>query len=102
MTGALRYFEHARDTPAYTQLSVEFDNGCRLAYVAPRKLGCIALADHPKRFVAEKALGPNALDLDLEAFRALARGRRGAVKSWLMNQHVMAGIGNAYADEILF
>jgi formamidopyrimidine-DNA glycosylase len=102
MTGSLSYFAHGSDPPDYTRLFLDFDNGFRLAYTAPRKLGCIAMTRDPKTVVAEHRLGPDAMDLNAEGFRALARGRRGNVKSWLMNQHVIAGIGNVYADEILF
>lgn len=49
-------------------------------------------------------LGPELLDrrMTLERFTALLKGRRGALKSLLVNQHVMAGVGNCYADEIAF
>ncbi len=47
-------------------------------------------------------LGPEPLDLGLEEFRALVRGRKGRLKSLLLNQSFIAGIGNIYADEILF
>lgn len=47
-------------------------------------------------------LGPEPLDLGLEEFRALVRGRKGRLKSLLLNQSFVAGIGNIYADEILF
>ena len=47
-------------------------------------------------------LGPNALDLDLEQFRALLRGRRGAIKPFLLNQKRIAGIGNVYVQDPLF
>jgi formamidopyrimidine-DNA glycosylase len=47
-------------------------------------------------------LGPNALDLTLDEFRALLRGRRGAVKTFLLNQKRIAGIGNVYVQDPLF
>ncbi len=47
-------------------------------------------------------LGPNALGLDLEQFRALLRGRRGAIKPFLLNQKRIAGIGNVYGQDPLF
>ncbi|NIV75604.1 MAG: Fpg/Nei family DNA glycosylase [Gammaproteobacteria bacterium] len=102
MTGTLSYFADASLLPDYTRLLLDFDNGFHLAYTAPRKLGCIAVVDRPQAVVAEHRLGADAMNLDAESFRALARARRGGVKSWLMNQHVIAGIGNIYADEILF
>ncbi len=47
-------------------------------------------------------LGPNALDLTLDQFRELLRGRRGGVKSFLLNQSRIAGIGNVYVQDPLF
>jgi formamidopyrimidine-DNA glycosylase len=41
-------------------------------------------------------LGPNALDLSLDEFRALLKGRRGAIKTFLLDQDRIAGIGNVY------
>ena len=48
------------------------------------------------------SLGPDALDLTLGQFRALLRGRRGAIKPFLLNQRRIAGIGNVYAQDPLF
>ncbi|MFH0777437.1 MAG: DNA-formamidopyrimidine glycosylase family protein [Candidatus Eisenbacteria bacterium] len=62
-------------------------------YVAPEKL-----ASH--RMTAE--LGPNALDVTAEDLRTMFRGRRERVKSFLLNQSRIAGIGNAYVHDILF
>lgn len=62
-------------------------------YVEPGKL-----AEH--RMTA--GLGPNALDVAPEAFSELLAGRRGRVKSFLLDQSKIAGIGNAYVHDILF
>ncbi len=56
------------------------------------------LADHSPT----ARLGPNALDLTLDQFRELLRGRRGAIKSFLLNQRRIAGIGNVYVQDPLF
>jgi formamidopyrimidine-DNA glycosylase len=47
-------------------------------------------------------LGPDALELTLEEFRELLRGRRGGIKSLLLNQKRVAGIGNVYVQDPLF
>ncbi len=47
-------------------------------------------------------LGPNALDLTLDQFRELLRGRRRGIKSFLLNQSHIAGIGNVYVQDPLF
>jgi formamidopyrimidine-DNA glycosylase len=48
------------------------------------------------------ALGPEPLEIDFRSFARLFQGRRGRIKSFLLDQGVLAGIGNIYADEILF
>ena len=47
-------------------------------------------------------LGPNALELTHDDFRELLRGRRGGIKSFLLNQSRVAGIGNVYVQDPLF
>ena len=47
-------------------------------------------------------LGPNGLELTADDLRALLKGRRGRIKSFLLNQSRIAGIGNAYIHDILF
>jgi len=56
------------------------------------------LADH--KMTAE--LGPDMLDLSLDEFRALLRGRKGAIKTFLLDQKRIAGIGNVYVQDPLF
>jgi len=105
MTGSLSYYkedmEH-HERPRYIQVRIDFDNGHHLAYADPRKLGRIALTDRPSEFIESHRLGPDALALDSARFRELVAASRGAIKPWLMNQQIIAGIGNIYADEILF
>ncbi len=62
-------------------------------YVPTAKLGKHAMT---------AGLGPNALDVSLDDFRALLAGRRGAIKPFLLDQTHVAGIGNAYIHDILF
>lgn len=102
MTGELAYFDESEAPPDYTRLLLKFDNHHRLAYISRRKLGRIALADDPDEFAADRGLGPDALSVDARRFRELAQGRTSTLKAWLMDQSLMAGIGNVYADEILF
>ena len=102
MTGYLKYFKHLEKDPEHDRLLVSFDNGFHLAYVCQRKLGAVGLTDEVDNFIDEKELGPDALSLDLEGFRQALQGTRGSIKSFLMNQKHVAGIGNVYSDEILF
>ena len=102
MTGRLEYFKDMHKDPPYDRLLISFANGFHLAYVCQRMLGEVGLAEDAKSFVREKNLGPDALDLNFPAFKKILEGRMGAIKSTLMNQQHIAGIGNVYSDEILF
>jgi formamidopyrimidine-DNA glycosylase len=104
MTGYPEYFKNEEEKPDYTQLLLTFDNGYSLAYSCKRKLGEIRLIEDPDSFISDNNMGPDALDqdLDLDAFTKAFEGRRAMIKPALMNQEIIAGIGNEYADEILF
>jgi formamidopyrimidine-DNA glycosylase len=94
MTGWLRYSRKEREAHPYGAARFYFKNDAVLEYIMPRKLGRIAVTDSVSHFVAERRLGPDALAVDEAEFVELAGGPRGRIKSWLMNQKVIAGIGN--------
>ena len=104
VTGGLRYFCDRCDRPEYTRVLIRFANGYHLAYHAIRKLGQVAVTSDVERFVDRKKLGPDVLDpdFDLAAFREVVDGRQAMTKAVLVDQQIMAGIGNVYGDEILF
>src|SRR5439155_13034779 len=102
MTGSLQYFKHEEQAPTHARVVFIFANDHRLAFDDQRKFGQIGLLKDVDEFLKRRALGPDALDVDLAKFRNVLAKRRGALKSILMNQKVIAGIGNIYADEILF
>jgi formamidopyrimidine-DNA glycosylase len=104
MTGGLVCFRDEADDPPYDRVRFDFEGGRHLAYVNRRMLGRVGLADDAETFIQAEELGPDALDqaFDLDAFERAIAGRRRDVKSVLMDQSVIAGIGNIYADEILF
>ncbi|MFP4537577.1 MAG: Fpg/Nei family DNA glycosylase [Dichotomicrobium sp.] len=102
MTGYLAYFKHLDDDPEHDRLRLDFDNGYHLAFVNQRLFGEIGIADAPAVFVAGRGLGPDALSLDAGSFRQVLAGRRRQIKSALMDQSLIAGIGNVYSDETLF
>jgi formamidopyrimidine-DNA glycosylase len=104
MTGFLTYFKADGAGPSHTRLLVDFDNGYRLAGVWRRRLGRIDLADDPEAFAAAHDLGPDAFGpaLGRDELAAMLSDRRGGLKSALMDQSFVAGIGNVYSDEILF
>lgn len=100
MTGDLSYY--ADTPPRFARVVFDFENGWHLAYEDMRLFGVVDLTPDPETYIAAHDLGPDPLELNLAGFRRIVAGRRGAVKSLLMSQDVLAGIGNLYADEILF
>lgn len=102
MTGQLSYAEDAEHLPEHARFVLHFANGSRLAVISQRMIGQVSFADDIKEFAEAHDLGPDALDVEAEMFCDRLGGRRGAIKSALMNQSIVAGVGNVYSDEILF
>lgn len=101
MTGRLVYVPDGT-APEYAYVRIHLGEGGMLALVVPRKFGRIGLVDDPDAFIAEKDLGPDALRLDRPDFERVLDRRRGMIKTAFLDQSVLAGLGNIYADEILF
>jgi formamidopyrimidine-DNA glycosylase len=102
MTGSLEYLNHDETPPKAARVIFRFANNRRLAFDDQRKFGEIELIEDVDEFLQTRGLGPDALEISLSQFKAIVGKHRGAVKAILLNQQVIAGIGNLYADEILF
>ena len=102
MSGSVRVLEEDADLPDYVRFSVRFEGGSALHFRDPRKFGTLAVIDDPEAFVADKGLGPDALQIGDNAFAEAIGGTKGAVKSALMAQRKLAGVGNLWSDEALF
>ena len=85
---------------------VQLADGAELWFQDPRRFGLLRLVatDRVRRDPALAALGPDPMTARLSGadLRARARGLRASVKSFLLDQRRLAGIGNIYASEILF
>ena len=102
MTGSLDYLKPNQVAPVTARVIFRFVNNSRLAFDDQRKFGEIELLNNVEQFLQTRGIGPDALELNPAGFRAIFGKRRGAVKAILLNQQLIAGIGNLYADEILF
>jgi formamidopyrimidine-DNA glycosylase len=102
MTGSLQYFKNDEQAPRHARVVFVFANNHRLAFDDQRQFGQIGLLKDVDEFLKKRALGLDALNLGLSQFREIFEKHRGAVKTILLNQKLIAGIGNIYADEILF
>lgn len=105
MTGLLLFQATPTKHPQHIHVKLSFEGGREpeLRYWNPRRFGRLSLLDKPglERYLSRR-FGPDPLSLSLQDFVRLFQERRGRVKSLLMHQQVIAGIGNIYANEILF
>ncbi len=104
MTGALRFIPKSAEEPPFTCVRIDFANDGSLAYTNKRMIGRVSLVKDAADFVAQEKLGSDALDpkFDFQAFKMAVAGIRRNAKSVLMDQQIIAGIGNIFSDEILF
>jgi formamidopyrimidine-DNA glycosylase len=88
----------------FIHLVFELSDGVIMAYSDLRKFGEIRLVNRDHLASLEAKLGPEPLDpkFDLDALNGILDASRGKIKAVLMDQSKIAGIGNIYADEILF
>jgi formamidopyrimidine-DNA glycosylase len=100
MTGQPYFAADGADEKGYERLVIALDCG-ELRYADLRKLRGIWLApDEDATAEVMGRQGPDALGLDLASFRNVLEGRQGALKPTLMDQSVIAGLGNLLVDEI--
>jgi formamidopyrimidine-DNA glycosylase len=102
MTGSLEYLNDDQAAPKAARVIFRFADNCRLAFDDQRKFGEIEVVKDLDEFLQTRRLGPDALQIDVSQFKAIVGKHGGAVKAILLNQQLIAGIGNLYADEILF
>jgi len=90
--GAERRHRHGR---------IVFDDGGELWYVDPRRFGYIYVGD-PGRLGDSLNIGPDPFQMKPRELAAILRGREAPIKNLLLNQKIIAGLGNIYVDEALF
>ena len=98
MTGQLLVVKPEQEIEKHTHLVAQLASGRELRFVDPRRFGRLAV--HTRNgFQAE---GVEPLDVGFEIFVNLFRKRKTPIKSALLNQKLLRGVGNIYADESLF
>ena len=102
MTGALLHRPAGAPADKYTRAVLSLDDRSELRFSDLRKFGAVWLVPDPEMVVGR--LGPEPLDGDftVERLRGLVGRRRAPIKSVLLDQQALAGLGNIYADEALF
>jgi len=97
MTGRLVVCEPGAEVAKHTHLIATLASGRELRFIDPRMFGKLSV--HTAIFDPG---GVEPLDVDEETFITLFRGRKTPIKSALLNQKLLRGVGNIYADESLF
>lgn len=87
---------------SYIHLKFFLDNGKILAFSDLRKFAKVKLQKNKDLVKELGLLGPEPLEINFKEFRKLFEKKRGKIKKILMDQSIIVGIGNIYADEILW
>jgi formamidopyrimidine-DNA glycosylase len=96
MTGRLLVSDPQEEVPKHTHAILTLASGRELRFVDPRRFGRLSVAQ------GFKATGSEPLEVEVERFVELFRERKTPIKSALLNQKLLSGVGNIYADESLF
>lgn len=103
MTGRLLVASPDSEMLKHTHAVLKLASGRELRFVDPRRFGRLAVVRVGTKLEAGFAApGNEPLDSQIEGFTALFRGRKTPIKSALLNQKLLSGVGNIYADESLF
>jgi formamidopyrimidine-DNA glycosylase len=98
MTGRLQVCEPQSEILKHTHAILKLASGRELRFVDPRRFGRLSVASAGNF----EAGGVEPLEADLDRFLELFRGRKTPIKSALLSQKLLRGVGNIYADESLF
>jgi formamidopyrimidine-DNA glycosylase len=108
MTGSLRWYSDPTVVPprrTHDHVDIHFDSGAVLRYHDPRRFGAILWVEDPAdAHPLLAALGPEpfAEEFSAKSLHKALRSRTAAIKLALMDNHVVVGVGNIYANEALF
>jgi formamidopyrimidine-DNA glycosylase len=105
MSGSLRVLPAATPPLTHDHYDLVLDSGRCLRFNDPRRFGCLLwAAGDPARHRLLVGLGPEPLEsvFNSDYLASRARGRRVAIKQFLMDQRIVVGVGNIYASEVLY
>jgi formamidopyrimidine-DNA glycosylase len=102
MTGHLFVYPPTVEPDKHTHVVLDLDDGQRLHYQDARKFGRLWLTADAEAVLARLGPEPLAEDFSVEGLAAWLAGRKATIKALLLDQRLVAGVGNIYADEALF
>ncbi len=104
MSGSLSIVDRGTPAGVHDHFDVEFDSGLMLRFRDPRRFGSLHWSDAPLSHPLLERLGPEPLGSEFggDYLWRRSRGRKVSVKQFIMNAHIVVGVGNIYASEALF
>jgi formamidopyrimidine-DNA glycosylase len=102
LTGRLQLAAPSDKRRTKTQVILLLGNGRQLRYIDQKQMGQLYLTENLEKVPDYAGLGPDALKISADQFHERLRPYRGEIKGILTRGEFVAGIGNAYADEILW
>lgn len=104
MSGSLRILKNPQKAEKHDHIDLVLENGVTLRYTDPRRFGSWLWANSLDEISQLQHLGPEPLsdEFSAEYLFEKARSRKIPIKSWIMDNHIVVGVGNIYASESLF
>lgn len=104
MSGSLRIISPDEPAGKHDHVDIRLGNGKALRFRDPRRFGSLLWAEDPADHPLLRELGPEPLDAEFDGayLWEKARGRKVAIKPFIMNAGIVVGVGNIYASEALF
>ena len=105
MSGSLRIAKPNTEWRKHDHVGLRMSSGKELRFHDPRRFGCVLFCEgDPAAHKLIRDLGPEPLheSFDTNYLAALAKGKKVAIKQFIMNAHIVVGVGNIYACEALF
>jgi len=105
MSGSLRLAKISDPRKKHDHVEFDLNNRLTLRYHDPRRFGCVLLtADEITEHPLLRKLGPEPLEDEFDGHHLVnsARGKKLAIKNFIMDSHVVVGVGNIYASEALY
>ena len=104
MSGSVTIVDNGTPAGVHDHVDIEFDSGRSLRFRDPRRFGSLHWSTSPHEHSLIRNLGPEPLSKDFDGHYlwARSRGRRVAIKQFIMNAQIVVGVGNIYASESLF
>ncbi len=102
MTGDLAYYQFEEERPRFSRIVFYFQSDYKLAFICPRKFERIGIVENVPEYLKRKRIAEDALAISVPTLTATLAKKKVFIKPVLLDQSVIAGIGNWIVDEVLF